>query len=94
MLKVRLVYYSEVVNHVDPLLSRMEKVRGHHMRLPLSLQKRSPIYAADAPDLRECIATDTTLNETETLLREAIAFHIDELQADGPPVPPPKSQVE
>ena len=38
--------------------------------------------------------TPTPLDETETLIREAIAFHLEGIQADGQPIPPPSCQVE
>jgi len=34
------------------------------------------------------------LEETETAIREAIAFHIEGMLEDGMPVPPASSQVE
>jgi predicted RNase H-like HicB family nuclease len=35
-----------------------------------------------------------TLDGTETLIREAMTFHIKGFQADGQPIPPSHSQVE
>jgi predicted RNase H-like HicB family nuclease len=46
------------------------------------------------PDLPGCIATGATVEETEQLLREAIALHIEGLQEDGLPIPEPSSVVE
>ena len=46
------------------------------------------------PDLPGCVAPGTTLDDTETLIREAFAFHSEGLQTDEQPVPPSKSQVE
>lgn len=51
-------------------------------------------FSAYVPDLPGCIATGATLAETETAIREAIAFHIDGLREDGSPIPPPSSKVE
>jgi len=34
------------------------------------------------------------LGEAEAAIREAIAFHLDGLRADGSPIPPPSSRVE
>ncbi len=50
--------------------------------------------AGYVPDLPGCVATGATLNETETLIRNVIAFHIESLQTAGQPVPPSNSQVE
>jgi len=64
------------------------------MRYAIVIEKASTNYAAYVPDLPGCVATGTTRDETETLIRDAIAFHIEGLQADGQPVPPSNSQVE
>jgi hypothetical protein len=37
---------------------------------------------------------DETVQETETMIREAIEFHLEGLRADSLPIPPPSSQVE
>jgi predicted RNase H-like HicB family nuclease len=46
------------------------------------------------PDLAGCIATGETIAEVERELREAIRFHIDGLEEDGLPVPPPSAVAE
>jgi predicted RNase H-like HicB family nuclease len=46
------------------------------------------------PDLPGCIATGTTVAETETEIRDAIRFHIEGLREDGLPVPEPLSLAE
>ena len=38
--------------------------------------------------------TGAAVTETESLVREAIEFHLDGLKADGLPIPPPSSQIE
>ena len=38
--------------------------------------------------------TGATVAETESLIREAIEFHLEGLKKDGLPIPPPSSQVE
>jgi predicted RNase H-like HicB family nuclease len=40
------------------------------------------------------VATGATIHETETMIREAIEFHLEGLRADSLPIPPPSSQVE
>lgn len=40
------------------------------------------------------MATGATVEELESGIREAIAFHLDGLREDGLPVPPGDSQVE
>ena len=51
-------------------------------------------YAAYVPDLPGCVATGATIQETETMIREAIEFHLEGLRADSLPIPPLSSQVE
>jgi predicted RNase H-like HicB family nuclease len=48
-------------------------------------------FGAWSPDLPGVIAAGETRDECETLMREAIAFHIEGLIADGDPVPPPSN---
>ena len=50
-------------------------------------------YSAYAPDLPGVVATGDTLEECETQMREAIAFHIEGLRLAGEPVPPATSHV-
>jgi predicted RNase H-like HicB family nuclease len=50
-------------------------------------------YSAYAPDLPGVVATSHTLEECETEMREAIAFHIEGLRFAGEPVPPATSHV-
>ncbi len=64
------------------------------MRYAIVIEKALSNYAAYVPDLPGCIATGATLDETETLIREALAIHLEGLQADGQPLPPPNSQVD
>jgi len=51
-------------------------------------------FSAYAPDLPGCIATGVTRDETVERMREAIAMHIEGLQADGEPVPEPVTSAE
>lgn len=48
-------------------------------------------YGAYVPDLPGCVAVGATREEVETLIHEAIEFHIEGLRADGQPVPTPSS---
>ncbi len=64
------------------------------MRYAIVIEKTLTNYAAYVPDLPGCVATGASQEETEALIREAIAFHIDGLLADEQPIPPPTSQVE
>lgn len=64
------------------------------MRYAVVIEKAPANYAAYVPDLPGCIATGETVAETESLIREAIEFHLEGLKADGFPIPPPSSQVD
>ena len=48
-------------------------------------------YSAYVPDLPGCVATGASVEEAESEIRKAIAFHIEGLLEDGLPVPQPKS---
>jgi predicted RNase H-like HicB family nuclease len=50
-------------------------------------------WSAYAPDLPGLGVAGETYNETEDLLPEGIAFHIEGLVADGDPVPEPSARV-
>jgi predicted RNase H-like HicB family nuclease len=64
------------------------------MRYAVVIEKAPSNCAAYVPNLPGCVATGVTIQETEELIREAIAFHIEGLHADNLPIPPPSSQVE
>ncbi len=51
-------------------------------------------YSAYVPDLPGCIATGATIEQVESELRDAIAFHIEGLREDGADPPEPSSRVE
>ncbi len=50
-------------------------------------------YGAYAPDLPGCAVVGVTLEEVRTLIAEAIAFHIEGLQAAGEVVPLPSAKL-
>ena len=64
------------------------------MRYAIVIEQATANYSAYVPDLPGCVATGSTVEETEAQIREAIAFHLDGLREDGLPVPPPSSHVE
>ena len=64
------------------------------MRYAVVIEKAPSNYAAYVPDLPGCVATGASLEETESLIREAIEFHLEGLRAEGLSIPPPSSQVE
>lgn len=60
-------------------------------RYLIVIEPTSTGYSAYSPDLPGCIATGPSTETVEANMREAIAFHLDGLRADGQPVPPPHS---
>jgi len=46
-------------------------------------------FSAYSPDLPGCVSTGRTRDEVEQNMREAIAFHLDGLRAEGQAVPEP-----
>ncbi len=64
------------------------------MKYAVVIEKAEGNYSAYVPDLPGCVATGATIQEVESEIREAIAFHIEGMREDGIAVPPPTSQVE
>jgi predicted RNase H-like HicB family nuclease len=51
-------------------------------------------FGAYVPDLPGCVAAANTRAEVTTLIQEAIELHIEDLRAQGRPVPNPHSSGE
>ena len=64
------------------------------MRYAIVIENAGSNYSAYVPDLPGCVATGTTLEETERSIRDAIKFHLEGLREDGSPIPPPSSRVD
>ena len=64
------------------------------MRYAIVIEKAEGNFSAYVPDLPGCVATGATVQEVESEIREAIAFHLEGLREDGLPFPPVDSQVE
>ena len=64
------------------------------MRYAIVIERAQRNYAAYVPDLPGCVATGTTLEETEQQIREAIEFHPKGMRQDGTPIPEPSSRVD
>jgi predicted RNase H-like HicB family nuclease len=64
------------------------------MRYAIVIEKAESNFSAYVPDLPGCIATGSTVQEVELLIRETIAFHLQGLREDGISPPKPKSQVD
>ena len=63
------------------------------MKYVVIYERAARNYSAYAPDLPGCVATGGTLAETEAMMREAIAFHIEGLHEAGDPVPEPSTRT-
>jgi len=64
------------------------------MRYAIVIEKANGNYSVYVPDLPGCVATGDTEAQVESLIREAIEFHVAGLREDGLPVPAPSSKVE
>jgi len=64
------------------------------MRYAIVIENAGANFSAYVPDLPGCVATGTTVEETERSTREAIEFHLEGMRADGTPIPPPSSRVD
>jgi predicted RNase H-like HicB family nuclease len=64
------------------------------MRYAIVIENAGGNYSGYVPDLPGCVATGSSIEETEQALREAIEFHLEGMREDGDPIPPPSSHVE
>jgi predicted RNase H-like HicB family nuclease len=64
------------------------------MRFAIVIEQAGGNLPAYVPDLPGCVATGTTIEEVESAIREAIAFHLEGMRADGIPIPSPASRVD
>ena len=63
------------------------------MKYLIILEPTATGYSAYSPDLDGCVAAGDDRDETIALMREAIAFHLEGLAADGHPAPVPQSEA-
>jgi predicted RNase H-like HicB family nuclease len=61
------------------------------MKYTAIFEKGPTSWGAYVPDLPGCVAAGETLEETQQLIGEAVAFHIEGLREAGFAVPEPKS---
>ena len=64
------------------------------MRYAVLFEKTETGYSAHVPDLPGCVAAGSTLEETSTLIRDAIRMHLAGMVEDGEPIPAPKTIAE
>ncbi|MDH4245780.1 MAG: type II toxin-antitoxin system HicB family antitoxin [Nitrospira sp.] len=61
------------------------------MRYLVVVEKGPSSYGAYVPDLPGCVAAGESREEVLSLIREAIALHLEELKEQGQPIPAPSS---
>ncbi|MBK7582648.1 MAG: type II toxin-antitoxin system HicB family antitoxin [Myxococcales bacterium] len=59
------------------------------MRYLIVVEQTETGFSAYSPDLPGCVAAGPTREDTEREMAEAVAFHIEGLQAEGLPLPSP-----
>lgn len=59
------------------------------MKYAVIFEKSANGYGAYVPDLPGCVAVGDTLEQTQTLIREAIELHLKGMREDGEPIPKP-----
>jgi predicted RNase H-like HicB family nuclease len=64
------------------------------MRYAIVVEKAGNNYSAYVPDLPGCVATGSTIEETERDIRAAIELHIEGMMEDGLSIPQPTSIVQ
>jgi predicted RNase H-like HicB family nuclease len=58
------------------------------------IQPTATGFSAYVPDLPGCVAAASTIEETRTLMREAMKFHLEGMQLHGETIPLPTAHVE
>ena len=64
------------------------------MRYAIVIEQANGNFSAYVPDLPGCVATGSTVQETEVAIREAIEYHLEGLRSDKLPIPPASSRVD
>ena len=59
------------------------------MKYLIVIEQGETGYSAYAPDVPGCIATGSTRDPVEREMKDAIAFHLDGLKAEGMAIPRP-----
>ena len=64
------------------------------LRYAVVFQQTPNNYGAYVPDVPGCISTGKTWEEMQAMIREALAFHIEDLLEQGEPLPEPKMSID
>jgi predicted RNase H-like HicB family nuclease/predicted RNA binding protein YcfA (HicA-like mRNA interferase family) len=65
--------------------------RTEVMKYLIVIEQAGTGFSAYSPDLPGCVATGSTRDEVEREMKDAIAFHLDGLKAEGMAIPQPSS---
>ena len=61
------------------------------MKYLIVIEQGETGFSAYAPDMPGCIATGSTRDDVEREMKDAIAFHLDGLRAEGMAIPKPST---
>jgi predicted RNase H-like HicB family nuclease len=61
------------------------------MKYLIVIEQTATGYSAYSPDLPGCIATSSTRDDVEREMKDAIAFHLEGLKAEGMAIPRPST---
>jgi predicted RNase H-like HicB family nuclease len=64
------------------------------VRYAIVVEQGPTSWGAYVPDLPGCVAAAETREEVLRLIREAIQFHLEEMQNEGLAIPTPSSSAE
>jgi predicted RNase H-like HicB family nuclease len=63
----------------------------NNLRYAIVIEKSANGFGAYVPDLPGCVAMGDTVQETERLIREAIALHLAAMREEGQQIPQPST---
>lgn len=64
------------------------------MKYAVVIEKAGGNYSAYVPDPPGGVATGATVQDVESEIKDAFAFHLEGMREDGIAIPEPTSQVE
>ncbi|MBI5330694.1 MAG: type II toxin-antitoxin system HicB family antitoxin [Betaproteobacteria bacterium] len=64
------------------------------MKYAVVIEQAGSGFSAYVPDLPGCVAAGASVPEVETLIHDAIEFHLEGMKEDGLMLPQPASVVE
>lgn len=64
------------------------------MKYAVLIESSETGYSAYVPDLPGCVAVGESIDETESLISEAVEFHLEGLREDGSAIPPSTTRAK